>query len=68
MKSLALAVIHLYQQTVSRVLPPTCRFTPSCSEYGYEAVARYGVTRGGWLALKRIGRCHPFSVGGYDPV
>ncbi len=68
MRSLALGFIRLYQSTFSRVLPPSCRFTPSCSEYGYEAVARHGVLRGGWLAIRRIGRCHPFHPGGYDPV
>lgn len=68
MRTLALLLIRLYQRTVGRVLPPTCRFTPSCSEYGYEAVARHGVVRGGWLAVRRIGRCHPFHPGGHDPV
>ncbi len=68
MKSLALALIRLYQMTLSQVLPPSCRFTPSCSQYGYEAIQKYGVLRGGWLATKRIGRCHPFNAGGYDPV
>jgi hypothetical protein len=64
----ALGLIRLYQRTLSRLTPPTCRFTPTCSEYGYQAVERYGVLRGGWLAVKRIGRCHPFHPGGYDPV
>jgi putative membrane protein insertion efficiency factor len=68
MRRLALGLIRLYQHTFSRVLPPSCRFQPSCSEYGYQAIERYGVLRGGWLALRRIGRCHPFSPGGYDPV
>lgn len=68
MRPLALGLIRLYQHTFSRVLPPSCRFKPSCSEYGYQAIERYGVLRGGWLALRRIGRCHPFSPGGYDPV
>ncbi len=68
MKYLLLALIRLWQWTFSRVLPPTCRFYPSCSQYGYEAISRYGVLRGGWLTVKRIARCHPFNPGGYDPV
>lgn len=68
MKYLVLALIRLWQWTFSRVLPPTCRFYPSCSEYGYQAVLKYGLLRGGWLAVKRVARCHPFNPGGYDPV
>ncbi|MGB9777108.1 MAG: membrane protein insertion efficiency factor YidD [Anaerolineae bacterium] len=68
MKYLLLALIRLWQWTFSRVLPPTCRFYPSCSQYGYEAISRYGVLRGGWLTVKRVARCHPFHPGGYDPV
>ncbi|MGD1995355.1 MAG: membrane protein insertion efficiency factor YidD [Anaerolineae bacterium] len=68
MKVLLLALIRFWQLTVSRVLPPSCRFTPSCSAYGYEAVSRYGALRGGWLAVKRLSRCHPFHPGGHDPV
>jgi putative membrane protein insertion efficiency factor len=68
MKYLALGLIRLYQLTLGRVLPPSCRFEPSCSRYGYEAIERYGLVKGGWLAIKRIGRCHPFNPGGYDPV
>jgi len=68
MKTIALGMIRLYQRTLSRVLPPTCRFYPSCSQYAYEAIARYGVIRGGWLAIGRLSRCHPFNPGGYDPV
>ena len=68
MRVVALALIRLYQRTLSRVTPPTCRFTPTCSEYGYQAIARHGLVRGGWLAVKRVGRCHPFHPGGYDPV
>lgn len=68
MKALALALIGLYQVTISRVMPPSCRFLPTCSEYTREAISRYGVARGVWLGLKRIGRCHPFNPGGYDPV
>jgi putative membrane protein insertion efficiency factor len=68
MKQLVLMAIRLYQNTISRVLPPSCRFYPSCSQYGYEAVSKYGVLRGGWLAVRRVARCHPLSPGGYDPV
>jgi uncharacterized protein len=68
MRVIALGFIRFYQRTFSRMFPAVCRFTPSCSEYGYEAIARYGVVRGGWLAIKRIGRCQPFHPGGYDPV
>ena len=68
MKWLALALIRLYQRTVSRVLPPSCRFVPSCSEYGHEAIECYGVIRGGALAIWRIARCNPWGGHGYDPV
>lgn len=69
MKTLVLAAIRFYQKTLALTLPPdTCRFYPSCSHYGYEAVEKYGVIKGGWLAIKRVARCHPFNPGGYDPV
>lgn len=68
MKQIALLLIRLYQKTISRILPPSCRFTPSCSHYGYEAIEKYGFLKGGWMAIKRISRCHPFHPGGYDPV
>jgi putative membrane protein insertion efficiency factor len=68
MKRLALLLIRLYQNTISRALPPSCRFTPSCSHYGYEAIEKYGLLKGGYLAVRRIMRCHPFHPGGYDPV
>jgi len=68
MQRLALLLIRGYQRLISPMLPPSCRFLPTCSEYSYEAVARYGIWRGGWLALRRIARCHPFHPGGYDPV
>lgn len=60
--------IRLYQRLVSPLLPPTCRYTPTCSSYAITALERYGVLKGGWLALRRIGRCHPWSPGGSDPV
>lgn len=68
MKRLLLAIIRLYQRWVSPGLPPACRYQPTCSHYGYEAIQRYGVLRGGWLALQRLLRCHPLHRGGYDPV
>ena len=64
-----LALIRLYQLTFSRALPPnTCRFYPTCSHYGYQAVYRFGVIKGGWLATWRVLRCNPFNPGGFDPV
>lgn len=68
MKYVLMAFIRLYQMTLSKALPPSCRFYPSCSHYGYEAIAKYGAIKGGWLAVKRLARCHPFNPGGYDPV
>jgi hypothetical protein len=68
MKQVALVLIRLYQNTISRALPPSCRFTPSCSHYTYEAIEKYGFAKGGWLGVKRISRCHPLNPGGYDPV
>ena len=60
--------IRLYQRTVSKMLPPACRFTPSCSEYAAQAVERYGAWRGGLLAWRRFTRCGPWDPGGADPV
>ena len=61
-------LIWLYRMLISPLLGPKCRFEPSCSAYAMEALARHGALRGCWLALKRIGRCHPWGGSGYDPV
>jgi len=64
-----LGLIRIYQASVARTLPPdTCRFYPSCSHYGYQAVYKYGVIKGGAMAAWRVMRCNPFNHGGYDPV
>jgi putative membrane protein insertion efficiency factor len=68
MKYLALGLVRLYQRLLSPLLPPSCRFVPSCSQYAVEAITYLGFAKGGWLALKRILRCQPFNPGGYDPV
>lgn len=68
MGKLLISLIRLWQRYPSVLLGPTCRFTPSCSAYAIEAVNRYGAARGGWLALKRLSRCHPLGGHGYDPV
>jgi putative membrane protein insertion efficiency factor len=68
MDALALGLIRFYQRAISPLLPPACRYYPTCSAYGYEAIRSYGVWRGSSLALRRLARCHPFQPGGYDPV
>lgn len=69
MKYIGLGLIRIYQHTLSLVMPSSCIFTPSCSQYGYDAIDKYGLLRGSWMAMKRIGRCHPFYKGElYDPV
>jgi putative membrane protein insertion efficiency factor len=65
---LLVAVIAAYRRWISPLLGQRCRFAPTCSAYAAEAIARHGAVRGGWLALRRIGRCHPFNPGGHDPV
>ena len=68
MKYLVLSFLRLYKMFLSPFLPPSCRFTPTCSEYACDAVEKYGAMRGTWLGVKRISRCQPFSKGGYDPL
>ncbi|WP_029284400.1 membrane protein insertion efficiency factor YidD [Pedobacter sp. R20-19] len=65
---LFLALIRIYQYAISPMLGANCRFTPTCSQYGIEAIRKYGPFKGGWMALKRIGRCHPWGKHGHDPV
>lgn len=68
MRQVLIAPIRGYQRLISPLLPPRCRFFPSCSNYAIEAIQRHGAVHGGWLATKRICRCHPLNPGGYDPV
>jgi uncharacterized protein len=68
MRELVVFLLRTYKQVISPLLPPACRYHPTCSEYTMEAVSRYGVARGLWLGLKRLSRCHPFHAGGLDPV
>ena len=68
MKRLALVLIRFYQIAISPTKAPSCRYVPSCSQYGYEAIEKYGIVKGGWLAAKRFCRCHPLAKGGVDLV
>ena len=69
MKGIFLALIRFYRCAISPHTPPCCRFRPTCSDYAYEAIQKYGALKGGWLALRRLLRCHPFYKGDiYDPV
>jgi uncharacterized protein len=68
MQKIFIAIIRFYQTVVSPLKPPTCRFYPTCSHYGLEAIKRFGPIKGGWLTIKRIGKCHPLHPGGLDPV
>ncbi|ABX08340.1 membrane protein insertion efficiency factor YidD [Prochlorococcus marinus] len=68
MRMFLLAFIRFYQRWISPLMGPNCRFIPTCSEYGVEAISRHGPLKGGWLTMKRLSRCHPFTPCGCDPV
>ncbi|MBD2503699.1 membrane protein insertion efficiency factor YidD [Anabaena azotica] len=68
MKQIFIWLIKGYRMFISPLFPPTCRFQPTCSMYAIQAIERFGAFRGGWMAIRRILRCHPFHPGGYDPV
>lgn len=67
-KRFLLALLRFYKREISPHLPPSCRYVPTCSEYAMQAIQKYGALKGGYLAIRRILRCHPFHPGGYDPV
>ena len=67
-RAAALFLLRFYKRFLSPLLPPMCRFEPTCSVYMHEAVKKYGALRGIWMGLRRLGRCHPFNPGGWDPV
>ena len=67
-ESVGVALIRGYRRFISPMLPPSCRFTPSCSLYTLQAVEKYGLLKGGFMGARRVLRCHPFSEGGFDPV
>ncbi|MBA4380983.1 MAG: membrane protein insertion efficiency factor YidD [Sideroxydans sp.] len=68
MKRILLLALRGYQRFISPMSPPSCRFTPSCSQYSYDAISKYGIIKGVWLSIKRVGRCNPWNLGGYDPI
>lgn len=68
MKTIVIYIFRFYQKFISPMFPPSCRFNPTCSVYGIEAVQEHGAVKGTWLAVKRILKCHPLHPGGYDPV
>lgn len=68
LKKLVLGLVWVYRNMISPLTPAACRYTPTCSQYAVDAVNKYGPFKGGWMALKRIGRCHPWGGSGYDPV
>jgi putative membrane protein insertion efficiency factor len=65
---LVLLPVYFYRYSISPLFPPSCRYTPTCSQYTIDAIKKYGVFKGGWLSVKRISRCHPWGGSGYDPV
>ncbi len=67
-RAVAVFLIRIYQYTISPLFPPSCRYVPTCSQYAVEAITKYGILKGLYLAVRRILRCHPFHPGGYDPV
>lgn len=67
-KRFLMGLIRFYRRAISPLLPPSCRFVPTCSDYALQAIEKYGALRGAWLAVLRILKCHPFHPGGYDPV
>jgi len=68
MRHVLIFIVRAYQVGLSPLLPPSCRYYPTCSAYAIEALQKHGAVRGGWLAARRIARCHPFHPGGFDPV
>jgi putative membrane protein insertion efficiency factor len=68
MRQISIILIKLYRYIISPYMAPSCRYSPTCSEYAIESIERFGFIRGSWLALRRIGRCHPWHEGGHDPV
>jgi len=68
MKIILMGIIKIYQKVISPLTPPSCRFYPTCSHYGIEAIDKHGALKGSWLAVRRISKCHPFHEGGFDPV
>ncbi|HEX8650430.1 MAG TPA: membrane protein insertion efficiency factor YidD [Pyrinomonadaceae bacterium] len=68
MRTILVSILKLYKIALSPLLPPSCRFVPTCSEYAREAIERHGAWRGSWMGVRRLLRCHPFHPGGYDPV
>ena len=68
LSAIVLGLVYFYRYSISPLKPPTCRYSPTCSEYAIQAVKKYGTFKGTWLAIKRIGRCHPWGGHGFDPV